>query len=90
MFRVEISCGFANFLFDFSYGSSSISLHQLYISIISLVLIFWFTISKDEHGNKMINEYVRECKIGSGSYGKVVSYRYFILPLVSVWHISSL
>lgn len=28
---------------------------------------------QDEDGNKMINEYVRECKIGSGSYGKVVS-----------------
>ncbi|GMI81631.1 geminivirus rep interacting kinase 2 [Hibiscus trionum] len=31
--------------------------------------------SEDENGNKMINEYVRECKIGSGSYGKVVLYR---------------
>lgn len=31
--------------------------------------------SEDEHGNKMVNEYVRECKIGSGSYGKVVLYR---------------
>ncbi|XP_010535596.1 PREDICTED: serine/threonine-protein kinase GRIK2 [Tarenaya hassleriana] len=30
---------------------------------------------EDENGNKMINEYVRECKIGSGSYGKVVLYR---------------
>ncbi|KAE8734791.1 Serine/threonine-protein kinase GRIK2 [Hibiscus syriacus] len=29
----------------------------------------------DENGNKMINEYVREYKIGSGSYGKVVLYR---------------
>lgn len=28
---------------------------------------------QDENGNKMINEYVREFKIGSGSYGKVVS-----------------
>lgn len=33
------------------------------------------TLSEDEHGNRMINEYVRECKIGSGSYGKVVLYR---------------
>lgn len=33
------------------------------------------TISEDENGNKMVNEYVRECKIGSGSYGKVVLYR---------------
>ncbi|XP_022756101.1 serine/threonine-protein kinase GRIK1-like isoform X1 [Durio zibethinus] len=31
--------------------------------------------SEDENGNKMVNEYVRECKIGSGSYGKVVLYR---------------
>ncbi|XP_019052845.1 PREDICTED: LOW QUALITY PROTEIN: serine/threonine-protein kinase GRIK1 [Nelumbo nucifera] len=31
--------------------------------------------SEDEDGNKMINEYVRERKIGSGSYGKVVLYR---------------
>ncbi|XP_010520363.1 PREDICTED: serine/threonine-protein kinase GRIK2 [Tarenaya hassleriana] len=30
---------------------------------------------EDENGNKMINEYVREYKIGSGSYGKVVLYR---------------
>lgn len=33
------------------------------------------TISEDDSGNKMINEYVRECRIGSGSYGKVVLYR---------------
>ncbi|OVA18100.1 Protein kinase domain [Macleaya cordata] len=31
--------------------------------------------SEDENGNKMVNEYVRVCKIGSGSYGKVVLYR---------------
>ncbi|KAG9445557.1 hypothetical protein H6P81_011685 [Aristolochia fimbriata] len=31
--------------------------------------------SEDEDGNKMVNEYVRVCKIGSGSYGKVVLYR---------------
>lgn len=30
---------------------------------------------EDEHGNKRINEYVRVCKIGSGSYAKVVLYR---------------
>ncbi|XP_020599209.1 serine/threonine-protein kinase GRIK2-like [Phalaenopsis equestris] len=33
------------------------------------------TVCEDEHGNKMVNEYVRECKIGSGSYGKVVLYQ---------------
>ncbi|KAL6204820.1 hypothetical protein ACLB2K_022087 [Fragaria x ananassa] len=31
--------------------------------------------TEDDDGNKMVNEYVRECKIGSGSYGKVVLYR---------------
>ncbi|KAJ8751288.1 hypothetical protein K2173_016469 [Erythroxylum novogranatense] len=31
--------------------------------------------TEDEDGNKMINEYVRVCKIGAGSYGKVVLYR---------------
>ncbi|KAF9609141.1 hypothetical protein IFM89_013395 [Coptis chinensis] len=31
--------------------------------------------SEDENGNKMVNEYVRECKIGCGSYGKVVLYQ---------------
>ncbi|XP_042476827.1 serine/threonine-protein kinase GRIK2-like isoform X2 [Macadamia integrifolia] len=31
--------------------------------------------SEDDNGNKMINEYVRVCKIGSGSYGKVVLYQ---------------
>ena len=39
--------------------------------------------SKDENGNKMINEYVREYKIGSGSYGKVVS----VLFLISTAHL---
>ncbi|THU73736.1 hypothetical protein C4D60_Mb04t26010 [Musa balbisiana] len=32
-------------------------------------------VSEDNSGNKMVNEYIRECKIGSGSYGKVVLYR---------------
>ncbi|XP_058729816.1 serine/threonine-protein kinase GRIK2-like isoform X2 [Vicia villosa] len=31
--------------------------------------------TEDEDGNKMINEYVREYKIGSGSYGKVSLHR---------------
>ncbi|KAK9072616.1 hypothetical protein SSX86_009051 [Deinandra increscens subsp. villosa] len=31
--------------------------------------------SEDENGNKTVNQYVREYKIGSGSYGKVVLYR---------------
>ncbi|CAN6695715.1 unnamed protein product [Malus baccata var. baccata] len=31
--------------------------------------------TEDENGNKMVNDYVRECKIGAGSYGKVVLYR---------------
>ncbi|WJX69426.1 calcium/calmodulin-dependent protein kinase [Trifolium repens] len=31
--------------------------------------------SEDEDGNKMLNEYIREYKIGSGSYGKVALYR---------------
>ncbi|XP_075519905.1 serine/threonine-protein kinase GRIK1-like [Primulina tabacum] len=31
--------------------------------------------SEDEYGNKMVNEYVREHKIGAGSYGKVNLYR---------------
>ncbi|KAK8604964.1 hypothetical protein V6N13_082426 [Hibiscus sabdariffa] len=31
--------------------------------------------SEDENGNKMVNEYVRQYKIGSGSYGKVVLYQ---------------
>ncbi|KAG0475964.1 hypothetical protein HPP92_012805 [Vanilla planifolia] len=35
-------------------------------------------VSEDEHGNKMVNEYVRECKVGCGSYGKVVLYRNII------------
>ncbi|ERN15961.1 hypothetical protein AMTR_s00175p00041650 [Amborella trichopoda] len=33
------------------------------------------TRAEDDNGNKMINEYVREFKIGSGSYGKVVLYQ---------------
>ncbi|KAH9288471.1 hypothetical protein KI387_032588 [Taxus chinensis] len=31
--------------------------------------------TEDSNGNKMINEYVREGKIGTGSYGKVVLHR---------------
>ncbi|KAI4334415.1 hypothetical protein L6164_019112 [Bauhinia variegata] len=31
--------------------------------------------TEDENGRKMLNEYVREYKIGSGSYGKVVLYQ---------------
>ncbi|XP_004505984.1 serine/threonine-protein kinase GRIK2-like [Cicer arietinum] len=31
--------------------------------------------TEDENGNKMINEYIREYKIGSGSYGKVALYQ---------------
>ncbi|MCL7051320.1 hypothetical protein MKW94_005917 [Papaver nudicaule] len=31
--------------------------------------------SEDDNGNKMVKEYVREFKIGSGSYAKVVLYR---------------
>ncbi|XP_078437726.1 serine/threonine-protein kinase GRIK1-like [Wolffia australiana] len=31
--------------------------------------------SEDDNGNRMVNEYVRECRIGAGSYGKVVLYR---------------
>lgn len=31
--------------------------------------------SEDENGNKMLNEYIREYKIGSGSYGKVALYQ---------------
>ncbi|WJX50250.1 Glutamate receptor ionotropic, kainate 1 [Trifolium repens] len=31
--------------------------------------------TEDENGNKAVNEYVREYKIGSGSYGKVALYR---------------
>ncbi|XP_045827708.1 serine/threonine-protein kinase GRIK1-like isoform X2 [Trifolium pratense] len=31
--------------------------------------------SLDENGNKMLNEYIREHKIGSSSYGKVALYK---------------
>lgn len=37
------------------------------------VLIGFWVHHQDEDGNKMVNEYVREWKIGSGSYGKVVN-----------------
>ncbi|XP_020576259.1 serine/threonine-protein kinase GRIK1-like [Phalaenopsis equestris] len=33
------------------------------------------TMGEDEDGKKMLNEYVRECNIGRGSYGKVVLYK---------------
>ncbi|XP_024384722.1 serine/threonine-protein kinase GRIK1 [Physcomitrium patens] len=31
--------------------------------------------SRDAEGNKMVNEYVWKCKLGTGSYGKVVLYQ---------------
>lgn len=54
-----------------------------------LVFCFFMNISvsndllsiKDEDGNKMVNEYVHLYKIGSGSYGKVVS----LLILIRHW-----
>lgn len=39
---------------------------------------------QDENGNKMVNEYVRECKIGAGSYGKVVSIILMTLLFISL------
>ncbi|KAG7013898.1 Serine/threonine-protein kinase GRIK2, partial [Cucurbita argyrosperma subsp. argyrosperma] len=50
----------------------------------------------DENGNKTVNEYVRECKIGSGSYGKVVLYRsrvdgkYYAIKAFHKSHLSKL
>lgn len=35
--------------------------------------MYFFWSAQDFDGNKMINEYVRQYKIGTGSYGKVVS-----------------
>ncbi|KAJ8441120.1 hypothetical protein Cgig2_006949 [Carnegiea gigantea] len=35
--------------------------------------------SEDENGNKKINEYVRVCKIGAGSYGKVAFHKSHLL-----------
>lgn len=53
---------------DWLFGLNGLDLGN-YISLrFILVLLTW----QDEKGNKMINEYVREYKIGSGSYGKVV------------------
>ncbi|XP_023534424.1 serine/threonine-protein kinase GRIK2-like [Cucurbita pepo subsp. pepo] len=52
--------------------------------------------SEDENGNKTVNEYVRECKIGSGSYGKVVLYRsrvdgkYYAIKAFHKSHLSKL
>uniref|UniRef100_A0A6N2L5F6 Protein kinase domain-containing protein n=1 Tax=Salix viminalis TaxID=40686 RepID=A0A6N2L5F6_SALVM len=37
--------------------------------------------SEDEDGNKMINEYVRQYKIGAGSYGKVAFHKSHLLKL---------
>lgn len=39
---------------------------------------------QDEDGNKMLNEYIREYKIGSGSYAKVVSVCGITLSLFSM------
>lgn len=39
---------------------------------VNLHSIFIITF-QDDDGNKTVNEYVRERKIGAGSYGKVVS-----------------
>jgi hypothetical protein len=42
---------------------------------------YFYNCIQDENGNKAVNEYVREYKIGSGSYGKVVSIVFSILSL---------
>jgi hypothetical protein len=34
--------------------------------------VYWDFV-QDSDGNKMVNDYVRKCKIGTGSTGKVVS-----------------
>ena len=48
-------------------------LHSTF-SLASMFLIKFFIMHfQDENGNKRVNEYVREYKIGAGSYGKVVS-----------------
>ena len=36
----------------------------------------------------MINEYIRECKIGSGSYGKVVSVVFMVLNWLTTFSVS--
>jgi nickel-dependent lactate racemase len=51
--------------------TSSISRCQIVFYF--MLLIVMLSEIQDAHGNKMINEYVRERKIGTGSYGKVVS-----------------
>jgi hypothetical protein len=57
------------FPFSFTCRNNCCSLHHFL-----LISIFLFkTYFQDENGNKMVNEYVREYKIGAGSYGKVVS-----------------
>jgi hypothetical protein len=53
----------------------SLSLKCFYCGLIYVV--DWI---QDINGNKMINQYVRERKIGTGSYGKVVR------PVVLVAH----
>lgn len=44
----------------------------LIVSALQLVLTVYHAYFQDENGQKMVNEYVRERKIGAGSYGKVV------------------
>lgn len=41
--------------------------------LISCAEFFFICFLQDEDGNKTVNEFVRQRKIGSGSYGKVVS-----------------
>lgn len=46
---------------------------HLKVFISELWYLYFLKYVQDENGIKTVNEYVREYKIGSGSYGKVVS-----------------
>lgn len=42
------------------------------MDVLAFQFICILVVLQDENGQKMINEYARECNIGRGSYGKVV------------------
>lgn len=53
--------------------ASALNGSRLLYSVRSSILGVCVDVWQDSDGNKMINEYVWRGKIGTGSYGKVVS-----------------
>lgn len=71
--RTEVNWDEKLFLYIYKFMFVFLVLNVIFLHVSSYLNGYFYNFVQDEDGNKMINEYVREYKIGSGSYGKVVS-----------------